>query len=175
MARVILHAHRDGWETALNHPQAVVVDYPSCILRQGLEKLDLLGKPRSFAVMALLLRGADTFHALRAIAQAIYSTPDIPDNQIRALITKARPVAAWLGMTFETGYALGIRLHSDPRETLPCRDQIAPSQQLPTLVRSPGDASIASRRPPSSSLRASPLSSKARTSRRPASATSPNP
>lgn len=175
MGREVLHAHRDGWESALTHPRSVVIDYPAKILRQGTEKLDLHGKPRTFAVIAFLLRGADTFHARRAIAQAVYGTPDIADHQVTAIVMKAQPIVRWLGMTLETAYALGIRLHSDPRETLPCRDQIAPSQQPPTLVKSPGDAAIASRRRPQSSWVASPRNTRTRTSPPPAFGTKPGP
>lgn len=155
MARLILHAHRDGWETALNHPEAVVIDYPASMLRQGTRKFDLHGSPRRLAFLAFMLRGADITHARRAIAQAVYGDAGTHDHRVTEIAQLCRPALAWLGMTLETIHGRGLRLHSDPRETLPCNDAIAPSQLPPTRSRSFGDGAKASRPPRSNSSRIS--------------------
>ncbi len=143
MARLILHAHRDGWETALDHPDAVVIDYPGQILRQGTSKYEVKGR-KLFAFMAFMLRGADLVHAPAAIAQAVNGKPDYTRQFIQHLRVSATPILAWLGMTLETHYAAGYILHSIPGESLPWLAQGANSQPLPTHVRLPVDAVRAS-------------------------------
>lgn len=133
MAREILHAHRDGWETALNHPRAVVIDYQATLLRQGTDKV-AVGSPQHFAFLAFMLRSADTLQARAAISQAIYGHPDASGPAISRYRSNATPILRWLGMTLETVQGDGLRLHSDPRNSLPC-PVLASSPQLPTHVR----------------------------------------
>lgn len=133
MAREILHAHRDGWETALDNPRAVVVDYPSRLIRQGTDKVTVSSR-QQFAFLAFMLRSVDVVQARAAISQAVHGHPDAPDSAISRYRSNATPTLRWLGMTLETVQGDGLRLHSDPRNTLPC-PVLASSPQLPTHVR----------------------------------------
>lgn len=132
--RQILHAHREGWVTALDHPQAVVVDYQEQMLRQGTGKMPVRG-PKAFRLLALLLRAANIVHARAAIAQAVEGAPCRSDWQITQNIHDIEPYLIWLGMTVETVEG-GYRLHTDPRETLECCRTIAPGQPLPPRSKS---------------------------------------
>lgn len=147
MPRAILHAHRDGWESALNHPGAVVIDYPAQTFRQGTTRFEVKGR-RVFAFLAFMLRGADLTHARRAIAQAVFDDPERWAQPITTLIAYAAPALTWLGMTIETRYAAGLILHTEPRESLPWTDQPARSQPLPTHVRLPAGGAKGSLRAP---------------------------
>lgn len=135
MPRQILHAHRDGWETALDHPHAVVVDYQDQMLRQGTSKMPVRG-PKAFAILAFLLRSADLEQTRAAIAQAVHGTPCKSEWQVAQLIYAAEPYVRWLGMTVETIRGAGYRLHTNPRETLECCRTLAPGRQLPSRLKS---------------------------------------
>lgn len=132
--RQVLHAHREGWVAALDHPKAVVVDYPDQILRQGLNKLQVRGRA-AFRCLAFLLRSPDAIQTRTAIAQAVYDNPCRSDYQITQIIHAVEPILSWLEMTVETVDG-GYRLHTEPRETLACCRTLAPGQPLPPRLKS---------------------------------------
>ena len=68
--RRILHAYRGGWESALDHPDAVVVDYETGHVRIGLRRQKITGV-RVFPFLAFMLRSADLIQSRPAISQAV--------------------------------------------------------------------------------------------------------
>lgn len=133
--RQILHAHRDGWEAALDHPAAIVVDYQTGHLRAGTRRLKIMGY-RVFPFLTFLLRSADLVQTRPAISQAVWATPGNWDTHITQIAKASSPMLEWLEMTLETLQGVGYRLHSEPRKSLQCCSTLAPGQPLPTQVRS---------------------------------------
>lgn len=130
MVRVIIHLRRNGWETALDNPKAVVVDYQDRVLRQGTSRFRVEGA-LMFEMLAFLIRNRGVCVTLADIGVSTSLSRNTVQQRLRSL----GPALRWLGMTIETNYGIGYRLHSDPKDTLPCAT-LARSPVLPTHVQS---------------------------------------
>lgn len=134
MRRVILHAHRDGWETALTNPAAVVLDYQNGMIRTGRESLTIRNK-WVMKFLAFMCREDGIEHHRRAVCQAVFGDPDFHDYRLCDTMLKARPFLAFVGFTLEIQQGGGLTLHTDPRETIDCLRNYDPSKPPPSHVR----------------------------------------
>lgn len=142
MARQILHAHRDGRWAALDHPQAVVVDYDAQMIRVGLERIPV-GRPQVWRFATFLLRSADLLQPYPSIGAAM-GNPAICRGSLTNLASAARKLFAQIGMDLEMVYGVGYRLHTEPKESRKCT---SPAHSLPRLkpARSTGSGPAARR------------------------------
>lgn len=131
--RRVLHAYRDGKYTAIDNLDAIVVDYPAQMIRSGLDKYQVR-RPQLFRFIAFMLRSADLVQDRTAIGAAL-GNPQLAASWIVDLVRSSEPIFNALGMVVETVYGRGYRLHTAPRETLPCCRTLAPGQPLPSRRR----------------------------------------
>lgn len=132
--RQILHAHRDGKYAAIDHPDAVVVDYAAQMIRVGLDRWTV-SRPTIWRFLCFILRSADQVQTYEAITAGV-GGKRCTHEYVSKLAHGAEPYLELLGMTLETIETVGFRLHTDPRSTLECCATLALGQPLPTRVKS---------------------------------------
>lgn len=132
--RQIIHAHRDGRYVAIDHPDAVVVDHGAQLLRVGLERVTVTPHA-SWLFVLRLLESANEVVPYDAFPGARISG-NLARSYSAQLAGFVAPVLSAVGMVLETVDREGFRLHTDPKETLECCQDLALGEPLPTRVRS---------------------------------------